>query len=245
MFDLKRIGTAVIILAVAWFGVDRVASAQTTQTIQRQGVLATAACNDANCTTLTVTMTTPSGVQSYMVSSDNTAVFAGYEKISPRVLDRFVGTPAIILSATVGSQQVAGRINLLVFPVVGNVGQGDPDYDDTHHGGTGGTTGGKTGGTSGGTTGRDTTGGTSGGTSGGTAGGTTGENATGGTSGGTSGGTAGGTSGGTAGGTTGETGGHTSHGNGQTDGKGGGSGEQGNKDFGHSEGGNNDHNGGH
>ena len=173
MFDLRRIGTAVIILAVAWFGVDRIASAQTTQTIQRQGVLATVACDDSNCTTLTVTMTTPSGVQSYVVSRDNTAVFAGLEKISPTVLDRFVGTPAIILSTLVGSQQVAGRINLLVFPVVGNVGQGDPDNDDTHHGATGGTTGGTSGGTTGGTSG-GTAGGTSGGTVGGNSGGTTG-----------------------------------------------------------------------
>src|SRR5579864_4480500 len=198
MFNLKRIGATIIILVVAWFGLQRVASAQTSLLITTQGVLSTAACDDASCTTLTATMTTPSGVQSFLVSRESTAVWVGTEKVSPTILDRFTGTPAIVLSAPMGSQQVAGRINILVFPVQGSVNSSVSNNENEHGnlGGDGTTGSGTTGGgtTSGGRTGGGTTGGgtTGGGTTGGgtTGGGTTGGGTTGGgtTGGGTTGG---------------------------------------------------------
>src|SRR5579864_4884845 len=177
MFNLKRIGAAIVILAVAWFGLQRVASAQTSLLITTQGVLSTAACDDASCMTLTATMTTPSGMQSFLVSRESTAVWVGTEKVSPTILDRFVGTPAIVLSAPMGSQQVAGRINILVFPVQGSVNSSvSKNENDRGSLGNGGSTGGGT--TGGGSTGGGSTGGgsTGGGSTGGgtTGGGTTG-----------------------------------------------------------------------
>ena len=242
MFDLRRIGAVTAILTVVWFGLGRIASAQTTLVVTAQGILSTVN-DDGNGLTLTATMTTPNGIQSYVVSKGNTSVWVGYEKISPTVLDRFVGTPAIVLSTPVGRQQVAGRINLLVFPVQGQVGTAVSSGDDSHG------VGGAASNIGGGTTGAGTTGGgtTSGGTTGGgtTGGGTTGGGTTGGgtTGGGTTGGgtTGGGTTGGgtTGGGTTGggTTGGDPSHGNGQGSGNGNGSGEKGDKGIGHGEGG--------
>src|SRR5579864_770530 len=161
MLDLRRLGAAAIILAVAWFGLNRIASAQPAPIPLNttQGILATVACDDASCVTLTVTMTTPNGTQSFVVLRDSTSVWAGNEKMSPTVLDRFVGTPAVILSTPVGSQQIAGRINLLVFPVRGDVVPNVSQIeDDTHRGGTSATTG--TSGTTG-TTGEVATTGTS------------------------------------------------------------------------------------
>src|SRR5579862_7420840 len=199
MFSLKRIGAAAVILAVAWLGLQRVASAEPSRLTTTQGVLSAAACDDANCVTLTATITTP----------------VGTEQVPPATLERFVGAPAIVLSTPVGSKQVAGRIDVLVFPVQGSVNPSVSNDDNDHSnpnaangdspkGGTsgGGTSGGGT--TGGGTTGGGTTGGgtTGGGTTGGgtTGGGTTGGGTTGGgtTGGGTTGGgtTGGGTTGG-------------------------------------------------
>src|SRR5579859_1868178 len=123
MVDLNRLGAVAIMLAVAWFGFNRIASAQPAPIPLNttQGILATVASDDASCVTLTVTMTTPGGTQSFVVLRDSTGVWAGTEKMSPTVLDRFVGTPAVILSTPVGGRQIAGRINLLVFPVRGDI----------------------------------------------------------------------------------------------------------------------------
>ena len=179
MFDLRRIGAVAAILTLAWFGFGRMAQAQTNVTVTNTGVLATVV-DDRNGLTMTVTMTTPSGTISYVVSRANTSVWAGFEKISPTALDNYVGTPAVIISTPMGSQQVAGRINLLVFPVQGTVGPDNTPPDNNHgQGGTSTTTGGTTGApaaTTGGTSttggnnttgGNDTTGGTTSTTKGG------------------------------------------------------------------------------
>ncbi|HLY20829.1 MAG TPA: hypothetical protein VKT83_00005, partial [bacterium] len=180
MFSLKRIGAAAVILAVAWLGLQRVASAEPSRLTTTQGVLSAAACDDANCVTLTATITTPAGTQSFVVSRGSTAVRVGTEQVPPATLERFVGAPAIVLSTPVGSKQVAGRIDVLVFPVQGSVNPSVSNDDNDHSnpnaangdspkGGTsgGGTTGGGT--TGGGTSGGGTTGGgtTGGGTTGG------------------------------------------------------------------------------
>src|SRR6516225_3719042 len=112
MFDVKRIGAAVAILTLAWFGFGRMAHAQTNVTVTNTGVLATAK-NDGNGLTMTVTLTTANGTVSYIVSLENTAVWAGFEKVPPSTLENYVGEPAVIISTPMGSQQVAGRINLL------------------------------------------------------------------------------------------------------------------------------------
>src|SRR5579859_6545627 len=169
MFSLKRIGAAAVILAVAWLGLQRAASAEPSRLTTTQGVLSAAACDDANCVTLTATITTPAGTQSFVVSRGSTAVRVGTEQVPPATLERFVGAPAIVLSAPVGSQQVAGRIDVLVFPVQGSVSPSASNDDNDHanpntskgdapKGGAnagGGTTGGGT--TGGGTTGGGTT----------------------------------------------------------------------------------------
>jgi hypothetical protein len=228
MFSLKRIGAAAVILAVAWLGLQRVASAEPSRLTSTQGVLSAAACNDANCVTLTATITTPAGTQSFVVSRGSTAVRVGAEQVSPATLERFVGALAIVLSTPVGSQQVAGRIDVLVFPVQGSV-SSSVSNDDNDHGNPNASQGDSPnkGGTSGGA---NAGGGTSGGgTSGGgtTGGGTTGGGTTGG---GTTGG--GTTGGGTTGGTT-HGNGHGNGGNGQGNGQGNGGGEQGNNGNGH------------
>src|SRR5579864_1798565 len=167
MFTLKRTAAAVVILVVAWFGLQRVAGAQASLLIATQGVLSTAACDGAGCVTLTATILTPAGTRSFVVSRGSTAVWVGTEKVSPTILDRFLGAPTIVLSAPMGSKQVAGRINILVFPVQGSVNSSvSQNKNDRGSLGNGGTTGGGT--TGGGTTGGGTTGGgtTGGGTTG-------------------------------------------------------------------------------
>src|SRR5579864_8768189 len=184
MFTLKRTAAAVVILVVAWFGLQRVAGAQASLLVATQGVLSTAACDGAGCATLTATILTPAGARSFVVSRGGTAVWVGTEKVSPTILDRFLGAPTIVLSAPLGSKQVAGRVNILVFPVQGTVSPSVSNESNDHGNSgaakgespNGGTTGGGT--TGGGTTGGGTTGGgtTGGGTTGGgtTGGGTTG-----------------------------------------------------------------------
>jgi hypothetical protein len=136
MLDLRRIGAVAVILAVAWFGLSRIASAQPAPIPinTTQGILATVSCDDSSCVTLTVTMTTPSGTQSYVVLRDTTGIWAGNESIPTTALNSFVGTPAVILSTPVGSLQVAGRITLLVFPFRGVV-QNIPNFDNGGPGG--------------------------------------------------------------------------------------------------------------
>jgi hypothetical protein len=214
MFSLKRTGAAVVILVVAWLGLQRVASAQPSPLLVTQGVLSGAACDDASCVTLTATITMPGGTRSFTVSREGTAVWVGTERVSPAILDRFTGTPAIVLSAPMGSKQVAGRIDILVFPAQGRVslsasnnasdhGNSDAAKGESPNGGTSG------GGNSGG-------GNSGGGNSGG--GNSGGGNSGGGNSGG--GNSGGGNSGGT-------------HGNGQDNGQGTGSGEHQNNGHGH------------
>jgi hypothetical protein len=221
MSCLKRIGAAVMVVAMVWVGYSRMAAAQTTLVVTTQGVLGSVS-DDGNGMTLTVTLTTPSGVQLYTVSRANTSVWAGNERISPTALDHFIGTPAIVLSAQVGTQQVAGRINLLVFPVQGEIGPAISINDDHANGGGAGNGGNGGGGNGGGGGGNGGGGGGNGGGGGGNGGGGGGNGGGGGGNGGGGGGNGGGGGGNGGGG-----GGNGGHGNGEGNGNGHGIGEGG------------------
>jgi len=140
MFDLRRIAVFAVIFAVVSFGFDRSVSAQTSVVVRTQGVLS-AVTDNGNGVTLTASVRTQAGTQSFVVSRVNTAVWAGNEKISPNVLDRFIGAAATVLSTPVGNQQVAGQIRILVFPFHGNVTQ-SLSRDDSGGGNGGGGNGG-------------------------------------------------------------------------------------------------------
>src|SRR6516165_10257147 len=131
MFDLRRVAVFAAILAVVSCGFDRRGSAQAPVVVTTQGILS-AVVDDGNGLTLTVSVRTPAGIQSFVVSRVNTAVWAGNEKISPTALDRFIGTAATVLSTPLGNQQIAGQIRVLVFPFLGNV---DPAVSKSDNGG--------------------------------------------------------------------------------------------------------------
>ncbi len=222
MGKLIRLGKFVvmsIILTVAWFGLARQGAGQVpANLIQRtSGTLTSAVCEEPapDCTVVKVSVQTSTTIETFLVTS-LTSVYVGRSRSDGAALERFIGSATVVQFQTIDDLQIAGRIDILVFPAQATIGGGTPA--DGHEGVSGGASSGSKsgsksgsstagGGTGGGTGGGGTGGGGTGG--GGTGGGSTGGGSTGGgsTGGGSTGGgsTGGGSTGGgsTGGGSTG------------------------------------------
>jgi len=83
-----------------------------------QGILAS-----VDLAGMTAALATPAGQQVYTLAS-MTAVRVGEETEGLDALPSFVGAAAIVLSTDVGGAQIAGRVDILVFPAAGTVGAG-------------------------------------------------------------------------------------------------------------------------
>ncbi len=66
--------------------------------------------------TLSFSLSTPVGIKKFSATS-MTSAFAGLERLGGfSELQNFIGLPIIVWSTAIGPQQIAGRINVLVFP---------------------------------------------------------------------------------------------------------------------------------
>ncbi|HEV2283095.1 MAG TPA: hypothetical protein VGX75_11985, partial [bacterium] len=119
--------TAVVIASVSmWGGFAGAAQAQIAgPVIQTQGTL-----NAVSVDALTFSVIGPGGPQPFHVTSV-TVFYAGTERIDFDRLSEFIGAVAVVWSAPIESEQIAGIVTLLVFPVSGvitpgvNPGNGD------------------------------------------------------------------------------------------------------------------------
>ena len=110
---------AVIVALAAWGGFAGVAQAEIAgPAIQTQGSL-----TGVNVDSSTFAVLGPAGTQEFHATTQ-TVFYAGTERIDFGRLPEFIGVGALVWSAPVESEQIAGIVTLLVYPVRGTVAPG-------------------------------------------------------------------------------------------------------------------------